>query len=122
MNLQTEDRDYRFLTGLALGGIVGAGLAMWLAPRAAAEIKARAAETAKTSATRCPIAIGTRGSASPMRSTGSPARGRGSATTPATRWSAPPRKSSGAHATSSTSRWTPRRRSASRPAGELRRT
>jgi gas vesicle protein len=48
MNLQAEDRDYRFLTGLALGGIVGAGLAMWLAPRAAAEIKARAAATAKT--------------------------------------------------------------------------
>ncbi len=47
MNLQTEDRDYRFLTGLALGGIVGAGLVVWLAPRAAAEIKARAAETAK---------------------------------------------------------------------------
>jgi len=47
MNLAAEDRDYRFLTGLALGGIVGAGLAMWLAPRAAAEIKARAAEAAK---------------------------------------------------------------------------
>jgi gas vesicle protein len=41
------DRDYRFLTGLVMGGVVGAGLALWLAPRAAAEIKAKAAETAK---------------------------------------------------------------------------
>lgn len=48
MNLQTEDRDYRFLTGLTLGGIVGAGLVMWLSPRVAAEIKGRAAETAKS--------------------------------------------------------------------------
>jgi gas vesicle protein len=48
MNVRGEDRDYRFLTGLAVGGIVGAGLAMWLAPRAAEEIKARAAETAKS--------------------------------------------------------------------------
>jgi gas vesicle protein len=40
--------DYRFLTGLAMGGIVGAGLALWLAPKAAAEIKARATDTAKT--------------------------------------------------------------------------
>lgn len=47
MNLQARDCDYRFLSGLALGGIVGAGLAMWLAPRAAAEIKARAADAAK---------------------------------------------------------------------------
>jgi len=48
MNLRQEERDYRFVTGLALGGIVGAGLAMWLAPRATAEIKARAAATAKS--------------------------------------------------------------------------
>ncbi len=35
MNEQaTQARDYRFLAGLVLGGIVGAGLAMWLAPRA----------------------------------------------------------------------------------------
>jgi gas vesicle protein len=45
---EEQGRDYRFLTGLAMGGIVGAGLAMWLAPRAAAEIKARAAESAKS--------------------------------------------------------------------------
>jgi len=48
MKAPEEDRDYRFVTGLVLGGMVGAGVAMWLAPRAAAEIKARAAETAKT--------------------------------------------------------------------------
>ena len=44
---ETQDRDYRFLIGLALGGIAGAGLAMWLAPRAAAEIRARAVSSAK---------------------------------------------------------------------------
>jgi gas vesicle protein len=38
----------RFLTGLALGGIVGAALTMWLAPRAAAEIKARAVDSARS--------------------------------------------------------------------------
>lgn len=43
-----QNRDYRFLTGLAMGGLVGAGLAMWLAPRAVAEIKARAVDSAKT--------------------------------------------------------------------------
>jgi hypothetical protein len=46
MNLRTDDRDHRFLTGLALGGIVGAGLAVWLAPRAA-EIRERTAASAK---------------------------------------------------------------------------
>jgi gas vesicle protein len=44
---ETQGRDYRFLIGLALGGLAGAGLAMWLAPRAAAEIKARAVNSAK---------------------------------------------------------------------------
>ena len=48
MNGQTrQDHDLRFLTGLVAGGVVGAGLAMWLAPRAAAEIKERAAESVK---------------------------------------------------------------------------
>ena len=38
MNEQsTRTRDYRFVTGLAVGSVVGAGLAMFLAPRAAAE-------------------------------------------------------------------------------------
>jgi gas vesicle protein len=44
---ETQGRDYRFLIGLAVGGLAGAGLAMWLAPRAAAEIKARAVNSAK---------------------------------------------------------------------------
>jgi gas vesicle protein len=49
MNEQaTQHHDYGFLTGLVMGGVVGAGLAMWLAPRAAAEIKARATDSAKT--------------------------------------------------------------------------
>ena len=48
MNEQvTPHRDYRFVTGLAVGTVVGAGLAMLLAPRAAAEIKERAVGSAK---------------------------------------------------------------------------
>jgi len=48
MNEQAKQpRDYRFVTGLAVGSVVGAGLAMLLAPRAAAEIKERAAGSAK---------------------------------------------------------------------------
>ena len=43
----TPAHDYRFLAGLAVGGVVGAGLALWLAPRAAAEIKARAIDSAR---------------------------------------------------------------------------
>jgi gas vesicle protein len=42
-----ESRDYRFVAGLALGSLVGAGLTMLLAPRAAAEIKERAVGSAK---------------------------------------------------------------------------
>jgi gas vesicle protein len=44
---ETRGRDYRFAIGLAIGGLAGAGLALWLAPRAASEIKARAVESAK---------------------------------------------------------------------------
>ena len=48
MNEQvTKTRDYRFAAGLTVGSLVGAGLAMWLAPRAAAEIKERAVGSAK---------------------------------------------------------------------------
>jgi gas vesicle protein len=43
----TQGHDYRFLMGLVAGSVVGAGLAMLLAPRAAAEIKARAVDSAK---------------------------------------------------------------------------
>lgn len=43
MNGQTRPHQTNvFLTGLALGSMVGAGVALWLAPKAAAEIKARA--------------------------------------------------------------------------------
>jgi gas vesicle protein len=48
MNEQvTPHRDYRFLTGLMVGSVLGAGLTMLLAPRAAAEIKERATGSAK---------------------------------------------------------------------------
>lgn len=48
MNEQTKQtRDFRFVTGLAIGSVVGAGLALWLAPRAAAEIRDRAVGSAK---------------------------------------------------------------------------
>lgn len=43
----TPAHDYRFMAGLAVGGVVGAALAMWLAPRAAAEIKALAIGSAR---------------------------------------------------------------------------
>ena len=43
----TRIRDYRFAAGLAVGSILGAGLALLLAPRAAAEIKERAVGSAK---------------------------------------------------------------------------
>jgi gas vesicle protein len=43
----TPAHDYRFLAGLAVGGAIGAGLAIWLAPRAAAEIKALALDSAR---------------------------------------------------------------------------
>jgi gas vesicle protein len=42
-----QTHDYRFLAGLVAGGVVGAGVAMWLAPRAAAEIKERAVGSVK---------------------------------------------------------------------------
>ena len=42
-----QERDYRVVTALLVGGIIGAGLTMLLAPRAAAEIKGRALGSAK---------------------------------------------------------------------------
>lgn len=47
MNGFAKQNDYRFLAGLVMGGLVGGGLAMLLAPRAAAEIKGRAVGAAK---------------------------------------------------------------------------
>ena len=40
-------RDYGFMIGLMAGTFVGAGLAMWLAPRAAAELRDRVTASAR---------------------------------------------------------------------------
>jgi gas vesicle protein len=40
-------RDYGFAIGLMAGTFVGAGLAMWLAPRAAAELRDRVTDSAR---------------------------------------------------------------------------
>lgn len=41
-----EHRDYGFVIGLLAGTCVGAGLAMWLAPRSADELRQRMTESA----------------------------------------------------------------------------
>jgi gas vesicle protein len=41
-------RDHHFLVGFILGGAVGAGLAMLLAPRVAAELRQRVTDSART--------------------------------------------------------------------------
>ena len=47
MHTTTNDhRDYRLTIGFLAGTAVGAGLMMWLAPRAAAEIRRRVTDTA----------------------------------------------------------------------------
>src|ERR1043165_3970048 len=53
MSTSTEDRrDYRFTLGLLAGACVGAGVVLWLAPRAASEIRGRARDAAKDLAER----------------------------------------------------------------------
>ena len=47
MDTQTQHRDYGFVLGLLTGTVVGAGLAAWLAPRAAAEIRDRMTDSAR---------------------------------------------------------------------------
>lgn len=48
MSEQTErHRDYGFVVGLGAGTIVGAALAIWLAPRAASELGTRVTESAR---------------------------------------------------------------------------
>ena len=42
-----QKQNYRFLTGLVVGGVVGAGLAIVLAPRLASELRGRAIDSAK---------------------------------------------------------------------------
>jgi gas vesicle protein len=47
MTTHTNDhRDYRLAIGFLAGTAVGAGLMMWFAPRAAAEIRRRVTDTA----------------------------------------------------------------------------
>ena len=41
------DRDTSFVIGLFTGALVGAGLAMWLAPRSASELRERFTTTAR---------------------------------------------------------------------------
>jgi gas vesicle protein len=45
-------RENRFWLGLCAGTVIGAGLAMWLVPRAAAELRERAADSAGKLGTR----------------------------------------------------------------------
>ena len=48
MDTQTEGhRDYGFVIGLVTGAFVGAGLALWLAPRAASELRERMTDSAR---------------------------------------------------------------------------
>ena len=48
MNSQTQNsRDYGFLIGLVTGSVVGAGLALWLAPKAAGEVRDRVRASAQ---------------------------------------------------------------------------
>jgi gas vesicle protein len=43
-----EHRDYGFVVGLLTGTFVGAGLAMWLAPRTASELRQRMRDSARS--------------------------------------------------------------------------
>ena len=48
MDTQTQtSRDYRFMIGLLTGTFVGAGLAMWLAPKLRSELRERLTDSAK---------------------------------------------------------------------------
>jgi gas vesicle protein len=48
MNTPTQEhRDYGFVIGLLTGTFVGAGLAMWLAPRLASELRERMTDSAR---------------------------------------------------------------------------
>ena len=42
-----EQRDYTFVIGLLTGAVVGAGLAMWLVPRSARELRQRLTDSAR---------------------------------------------------------------------------
>ncbi|MEO8678245.1 MAG: YtxH domain-containing protein [Vicinamibacterales bacterium] len=45
-NMQ-EQRSYGFIVGLLTGTLIGAGLALWLTPNSAAELRGRATDAAK---------------------------------------------------------------------------
>ena len=48
MDTQTQGhRDYGFVIGLMTGAFVGAGLALWLAPRGASELRERMTDSAR---------------------------------------------------------------------------
>jgi gas vesicle protein len=47
-----ERRSYLFTIGLMAGALVGAGVTLWLAPRAASELRGRMAASARTLRTR----------------------------------------------------------------------
>lgn len=48
MNTHVQDNhDYGFVVGLFTGVLVGAGLALWFAPRVAAELRQRAIDAAR---------------------------------------------------------------------------
>jgi len=49
MNAYTrEGRDYGFVFGLFTGTVIGAGLAMWLVPRLASELRERVTDSARS--------------------------------------------------------------------------
>jgi len=53
MTTDTQNRrDYSFLIGLLTGTFVGAGLAIWLAPRAASELRQRVTDSARALSNR----------------------------------------------------------------------
>ena len=47
MTSQIQRRDYGFVLGLLTGTVVGAGLAAWLAPGAAGEVRDKVTDTAE---------------------------------------------------------------------------
>ena len=49
MDTQTQEhRNYGFVIGLVTGTLVGAGLALWLAPRGASELRERMTDSARS--------------------------------------------------------------------------
>lgn len=53
MNARTQDAlDYRFVTGLLAGTVLGAGLMLWLAPQTMTELRRRMTDSARALGTR----------------------------------------------------------------------